>query len=266
MMFQAKDAMLNVTDAGDGSAPFVFQHGLGGDAGQTAEVFPPGAGRRLITLECRGHGRSEAGPAASFSLAQFAEDLGAYIADNLPAPVDIGGISMGAAITLMLAVRRPELVKSLVIARPAWLLDAAPENMRPNAVVGELLATHDPADALEIFSRSAIAQALEHTAPDNLNSLRGFFARPGPKVLGTLLTRISADGPALSTADLRSLSIPVLVIGTDDDDIHPFSHAETLTGMIPKATLVKITSKSRSRPAYLRDFKAALQSFLGTPA
>ncbi len=92
--------------------PFVFQHGLGGDAGQTAEVFPANSGRRLITLECRGHGRSEAGPEAAFSLAQFSDDLGSLIESTLTGPVNIGGISMGAAITLMLAVRKPQLVKS----------------------------------------------------------------------------------------------------------------------------------------------------------
>jgi pimeloyl-ACP methyl ester carboxylesterase len=262
MMFPVPDAMLNVADSGGGGPPFVFQHGLGGDAGQTAEVFPAGTGRRLLTLECRGHGRSEAGPETVFSLAQFRDDLAAFIAHNLAAPVAVGGISMGAAITLMLAVRRPELVKSLVIARPAWRLDSAPPNMMPNALVGELLGSHDPATALDAFERSAVAQELARTSPDNLASLRGFFTRADPQTLAALLTRISKDGPSLTAADLGRLTIPVLVIGTDADHVHPFAHAEALAAMIPQARLVKISAKSDSREAYLRDFRAALDRFL----
>lgn len=261
-MFAVPDAMLNVADSGGDGLPFVFQHGLGGDAGQTAEVFPAGTGRRLITLECRGHGRSEAGPAEAFSLQQFRDDLGAFIAHNLTAPVAVGGISMGAAITLMLAVRRPELVRSLVIARPAWRLDADPPNMQPNALVGELLAGNDPATALALFERSAVAQELARTSPDNLASLRGFFTRADPQTLAALLTRISKDGPGLTAADLGRLTIPVLVIGTDADHVHPFAHAEAIAAMIPRARLAKITAKSVSREAYVRDFRTALDRFL----
>ncbi len=214
-MFRVAGALLNVADTGGDGMPFVFQHGLGGDAGQTAEVFPANSGRRLITLECRGHGRSEAGPETAFSLVQFCDDLGSMIESTLSGPVDIGGISMGAAITLMLAIRKPEIVKSLVIARPAWRLDMAPPNMQANAAVGELLARHDPVTALDMFNRSTAALDLERNSPDNLASLRGFFTRPNPKVLATLLTRISADGPRLTAADLGRLTIPALVIGTD---------------------------------------------------
>ncbi len=260
-MFRVKDVALNVVDAGGAGAPFVFQHGLGGDAGQTAEVFPDDTGFRRITLECRGHGRSEAGAVSAFSLAQFSDDLGSFIEQTLPAPVSLGGISMGAAISLMLAVRRPELVKALVIARPAWLLDAAPQNMQPNAYVGELLGSNSPVKALEAFNRSAIAKEFEQTAPDNLASLRGFFTRANPNILSALLTRISADGPGVTAADLQRLKVPVLVIGTDRDYVHPFAYAEALAGMIPQAVLVKITSKSESRESYVREFKAALLSF-----
>ena len=46
---------LGYEDVGSGP-PTLFQHGLGGDAAQAAEVFP--AYRRRITLECRGQGGS----------------------------------------------------------------------------------------------------------------------------------------------------------------------------------------------------------------
>ena len=46
---------LHVDDSGGDGMPVVLQHGLCGDAGQPAELFPKDAGLRRITLECRGH-------------------------------------------------------------------------------------------------------------------------------------------------------------------------------------------------------------------
>jgi pimeloyl-ACP methyl ester carboxylesterase len=264
-MFQSRDVLLNVVEGDGDGPPFVFQHGLGGDADQTAEVFPADCGRRLITLECRGHGRSDAGPEACFRLDQFCADLGAFI-ETLAAPVDIGGISMGACIALMLAVRRLELVRSLILARPAWLLDPAPSNLKPNVTVGKLLGRHEPKAALDLFNQSADAEELARSSPDNLASMRGFFARPNPQVLASLLTRISADGPGLEEDDLRRLAIPVLVIGTEQDHIHPFSLADKLATMIPGATVAKITPKGASREDYVREFKAAVGAFLAGKA
>ena len=55
--------------------PVLFQHGLGGDAAQVAEVFPDAPPARRITLECRGQGGSSFGPPGRLSIATFADDL-----------------------------------------------------------------------------------------------------------------------------------------------------------------------------------------------
>jgi hypothetical protein len=52
---------LSVSETGEGRA-MLFQHGLCSDATQPVEVFPIQSGWRCVTLECRGHGRSENGP------------------------------------------------------------------------------------------------------------------------------------------------------------------------------------------------------------
>ena len=155
----------------------VFQHGLCGDCGQTAQVFPTSAGFRRVTLECRGHGASDCGPLERLSIAQFTDDLAAVIEAEALVPCVVGGISMGAAVALRLAVTRPDLVSALVLARPAWLVGDAPQNMAPNALVGDLLRRFAPAEAAQRFEASAIAADLAGTAPDNLASLRGFFQR-----------------------------------------------------------------------------------------
>lgn len=253
---------LNCIDAGGEGRPVIFQHGLCGDARQTAEVFPQDPRFRLLTLECRGHGRSEAVPDSELSIAAFADDVAALVEAREIAPAVFGGISMGAAIALRLAVNRPDLARALILARPAWTVEAAPDNMAPNIEVGRLLQTLDPVAARAAFAAGDTARRLAAEAPDNLASLLGFFDRQPMAMTARLLTSIAADGPGVTVEQLGKLSVPTLVIGTERDAIHPWSFAHTLADLIPTARLVTITPKATDRAAYVREFQAALQTFL----
>lgn len=254
--------ILNVDDAGGDGLPVVFQHGLCGDARQTAEVFPVDPRFRRLTVECRGHGASEPGNPEDFSIASFADDVSEYIVSSRMAPAILGGISMGAAIALRLAVRQPNLVRGLIIARPAWVTHSAPDNMRPNAKVGALLSKQ-PADvAHQNFLTSATASKLAREAPDNLASLTGFFSRKPQAVTAFLLTSIAVDGPGVTESEVRDLHIPTLVIGHERDSIHPIAHARSIAAMIPGAQFVEITSKTEDRGRYVSDFHSAMGQFL----
>lgn len=252
---------LALHERGLGRFDFVFQHGLCGAAAQPAEVVPEIDHVRLLTLECRGHGHSEAGDPAKFSIAQFADDLAAIISD-IGQPVILGGISMGAAISLRLAVTRPKLVRALVLARPAWVTDRSPNNMKANAFIGELLLKLSAKDAEEKFLNSEIARGLETEAPDNLQSLKSFFTRAPQEVTAALLTRISADGPDVDRAQLAKINVPTLVIGHEDDLIHPLGYAKDLKSLIPHSELAIVTSKVRDKSQYVLDFQTCLSRFI----
>ena len=253
---------LHVDDAGGSGMAVVFQHGLCGDARQTAEVFPANSALRRITLECRGHGGSEPGDMAEFSIARFAEDVGELIALRVKAPVVIGGISMGAALAMRLAVVMPDFVRGLVIARPAWSSAAAPENMRANADVGALLGRMTQGEAHAQFMAGAVAKRLASEAPDNLASLAGFFWREPQVVTAALFQSISADGPGVTAAELSAIKVPTLVIATRMDAVHPLSLAQEIAKLIPGAMLVEITAKSQDRGLYVAEFKNVLDTFL----
>jgi pimeloyl-ACP methyl ester carboxylesterase len=249
---------LNVHRGASGT-PVYFQHGLCGSAAQTQEAFPDDPRFQLVTMECRGHGVSEAGDEKCFTIRAFADDLAALMQEKKTV---VGGISMGAAIALHMAVHRPELVKALVLARPAWLLDAAPENGRPNVEVGELLQGLPPNIAKEKFLASNIAKHLAETAPDNLQSLTSFFARERIATTSALLRRIASDGPGVTEQQVRALTIPTLIIATEQDHIHPLSHAQALHAMIPQARLAVIAPKGQDKPRYVSEFRATLLKFL----
>lgn len=250
---------LAVHDAGGSGLPVVFQHGLCGDARQVAEVFPPDPAFRRLSLDCRGHGASEAGDACS--IAVFADDVAA-LAETLPGPVVLGGISMGAAIALRVAVRRPDLVRALVLVRPAWDLRDAPPNMAPNAEVGALLARLDPDAARAAFAAGATARKLAVRAPDNLASLMGFFDRRPHQVTARLLCAISADGPGVTAAEVTALRLPVLVCGTPEDAVHPLALARRLAARIVQSSVVVLPPRGRDRPAHMAALQSAIRRFL----
>lgn len=250
---------LAVHGGGSAGPELVFQHGLCGDAKQVAEAMAGAAPQRWQALECRGHGASEAGGAVSMDT--FAGDVAALI-ETRGVPVMLGGISMGAAISTRLAVTRPDLVRGLVLVRPAWVTAPAPANMVPNAEVGALLARLPPVAARAEFAAGATAQRLAAEAPDNLASLLGFFDRAPQDGTARLLTAISAEGPGITPDDLRALRLPVLVCGTGADAIHPLAHATALAGLIPGARLVTLPPKGRDKPAHLAALAAAMTDFL----
>lgn len=259
--FERGGIALRYEDVGKGPA-VIFQHGLGGDAAQVAEVFPSTSPSRRVTLECRAHGGSQSGSLTGLSIATFTDDVAA-LADRLDLRRAVaGGISMGAAIALRLAVTRPDLVKALVLSRPAWLFAPAPDNMAPIALVGDLLRKHALPIARDIFEQSQVARRLARDAPNNLVSLRGFFANHDPATRAALLGSIARDGPGVTESEARRIAVPTLVIGTAEDAIHPLAFAEALAGMIPGATFVRITSKSVDPARHAAEFRAALSDFL----
>jgi pimeloyl-ACP methyl ester carboxylesterase len=250
---------MNFVDRGTGPA-VVFQHGLGGDETQVAEVFPDADGRwRRLTLDCRGQGGSPPDRQDRYGIRIFAEDVLRLADERQVERFTMGGISMGAAIALHIAVHHPGRVTALILARPAWLFEAAPATMAPYAEVARLLATPD---GLATFDAGETAARLARDAPGNLGSLRGFFARPNPQATAALLGAIAADGPGVTRAQATALAVPTLVIGHGRDLVHPLAYAESLAATIPGAELVEITPKATDAARHADEFRSALRRFL----
>jgi pimeloyl-ACP methyl ester carboxylesterase len=256
-------ALLHGIDRGAGKIAVVFQHGLGGSEAQVAENFPDGPKYRRLTLECRGQGRSPAGDERPFSIRMFVDDVLAACAARGVDGFVAGGISMGAAIALNLAVTHPGRVRALILARPAWRFDAAPANMHPYTEVAEALRRLPPDEARKAFAGSDTARMLAREAPDNLASLLGFFDRPDPAVTADLLGQIARDGPGVSAEAAARLRLPTLVIGNAEDHAHPLACAADLARVIPGARLVEIPPKASRKADHVAALRATVDAFLG---
>jgi pimeloyl-ACP methyl ester carboxylesterase len=101
--------------------PLVLVHGLGGAASNWNELAPALARRhRLLVPDLPGHGGSSALPAVS-GLGAFADRVALVAEREGMLPAAVVGHSLGGAIALRWALRRPRDVGALVLAASAGL-------------------------------------------------------------------------------------------------------------------------------------------------
>jgi pimeloyl-ACP methyl ester carboxylesterase len=246
-------------DRGTGPT-LLFQHGLGADAGQPADLV--GAlPVRLIAMSCRGHGETRPWH-DELSIPLFAEDVAALARHLALMPTAVGGISMGAAIALWLAVRHPDLVQRLVLVRPAWLASARPPNLEVMLSVARLLRTSGP-DGVNAFVRQPDYLDIATRSPDNATSLRRQFDVAEPAHRAALLERVVTSDPGVSNSELAAIRVPTLILCTDQDAMHPLALAEELAALLPQSRLRQVTSKSRDPMQHQRDVRREIADFLG---
>jgi pimeloyl-ACP methyl ester carboxylesterase len=255
-IFKRDGVIFRGRDTGQGPG-LLFQHGLTGDEAQVADVAPVQGFRRL-TLECRAHGTSTAGSSKTFSIPQFADDVLAFADSRGVEKFVVGGISMGAAIALRIAVVAPQRVQALVLARPAWTWQAAPDNMQVFQEIADFAEKADP----EGFSKSATAKHFKKHAPDNLASFLKIFDRADLPTTAELLRHISASGPDVTKAQVKAIKVATLVLANKADLVHPMAHAETLATTIPHAIFIELAPKATQRELHLNQFRQALNDFL----
>jgi pimeloyl-ACP methyl ester carboxylesterase len=259
--FQRDGVRFSYADTGSGT-PFVFQHGLGGDASQPAAQAPKGV--RLITLECRGHGQTQAlGRVDRLGFATFARDLDALLDRLSLDEVVLGGISMGAGVALALARLRPGRARALVLVRPAWTNRRSPPHLRVFQEIGALLREHPPGTAKDIFVSESVAyRQIRSRSPAAAASLVAQFDRPRSRRSAPVFQRLPADRPVARFPRSRSPSIPTLVLGARHDPIHPFDCAVFLRLRLPGAILEEIPPKDPDDRAQRQAVAHAIGEFL----
>ena len=118
---------------GPDGTPAVYVHGLGGSSmnwTDLAGLLAPRAGGTAIDLP--GFGRSRPSTSFDFSPDAHADALLCFLAGG-NSPVHLLGNSLGGAIALNVAARRPELVRTLTLVSPA-MPDLRPDPRRVSDV------------------------------------------------------------------------------------------------------------------------------------
>lgn len=119
--------------------PALFVHGLGGSAHNWTDLAGVLRHRLAVeSLDLPGHGRSGPAPRGDYSLDAHARAVIAYLEQSARGAVHLAGNSMGGAVSVLVAARRPDLVRTLTLISPA-----VPDNR-----VRAFPLRHDPRAAL----------------------------------------------------------------------------------------------------------------------
>lgn len=128
-----RDASLWVEERGEGDAVLLLHGGMSDVEEFDSNLFQLADRFRVIGYDRRGFGRSaDTGP---FTMEAMADDAAAVIESVAGRPAHLVGYSAGGMVAALVAVRRPELVRSLIIISSA--LQAGDWIVRPQAPVDD---------------------------------------------------------------------------------------------------------------------------------
>ncbi|KJS54446.1 alpha/beta hydrolase [Streptomyces rubellomurinus subsp. indigoferus] len=210
---------------GDG-APVVLLHGGGVTADSWYAQLPALAEHfRVYAPERRGHGRTPdvEGPV---STELMAEDTIALLETLGTGPVHLVGWSAGGTVAIRLALRRPDLVRKLVILSSGVSRDGATD--------ADAAMVHEGAEALAEMFRPQY----EPLSPDGPEHF--------PVVFAKWLEMWRAE-PDIGLPALSGLRMPVLVMQGDDDGVR-VEHSAAMATAIPDAQLAVVPGTSHALP------------------
>lgn len=234
---------LHVRIEGAGPELVMLHGGAGGidDLDALRVLLAPG--RRLISPDQRGHGRSPDGPDISY--AEQARETAALLDELGVRSADVVGWSDGGVVGLLLARDRPDLVGRLVAMSANAALDSSPPALTWRA--REYLDAIKPSDIELPAGRQALANAHAEW----------------PATAAKILAMWRA-GPDLPIADLARISAPVLFIAADRD-IVPGAHTIAMFEATPGAQLAIVEHANHRLPQERAPEAAAIiERFFGS--
>jgi pimeloyl-ACP methyl ester carboxylesterase len=204
-------------ERGAGEA-LVLLHPGGADARAWGPAVGPLAERfRVFTPERRGQGRTPdvEGP-ITYEL--MVEDTIAFLEEAVGGPAHLVGWSAGANVALLTALRRPDLVRRVVLLSGVFHRD------------GWIPAAIDP----ELEPHEAIARGYAELSPDGPDHF---------PIVAAKLRRMDYEEPTLAAADLQALTARTLVMLADDDEV-TLEHAIAMYRALPEGELAVVPGTS----------------------
>lgn len=216
---------------GTGRAPpVVLLHGLsscGVDFRDFIEHLRP-LTCRIVTADLPGHGWSDP-PELGSQAGEVLEAVPEALDRVLDGPAVVFGNSLGGLVALRFALRRPERVAGLVLSSPA----GAPshEDELP-ALVASLRITDSTS------ARDFVRRALPNAGTRGNLIAWAVRARLGRPEIQALLDE--AHAVALRPEELRSLTMPVLLLWGENERLLPASHLEFFRRHLPPSARIEV--------------------------
>lgn len=248
-------------EAGDG-VPVVFVHGSASDYRtwqHQQEHFS--RDHRAITYSRRYHWPNEAiGADQDYSMWEHVSDLQEFVSRLDAAPAHFIGHSYGAFLCLLLAIRAPKLVRSLVLGEPPVITLFVSSSPKPREIIRLLFSRPALAVALVRFGARGVAPA---EAAAKKGEVRKAMHRFGKVLLGDeYYSRLSASRieqveanaikaeflgsgfAPINEAQIRGIAAPVLLVsGRHSNPLFRYL-TDYLETLLPRAERVELEAAS----------------------
>jgi pimeloyl-ACP methyl ester carboxylesterase len=237
--FEVEGLRVHYEVYGTGPKVLVFMHGILLDSQMNRRLAADLAatGHRVVLLDLPGHGRSDKPRHASaHRIDSYAHYVVALLDELGIEEAVIGGVSLGANVSLQVAAQAPTRVRGLLIEMPVleWAVPGAALVFLPM-----LLGVHYAAPLARAVAW--LARRLPRTRIGPVDSFVTTLTLEPEETTAVLHGMLA--GPITPTYEERhAITAPTLVIGHKIDFIHPFTDADHLARQVPQARLVEARS------------------------
>jgi pimeloyl-ACP methyl ester carboxylesterase len=216
-------------DRGAGRSPVLILHGAYMTTGDLGPLLPGLARERTVVVpDLQAHGRT-ADADRPITYEGLADDAAALLAHLGIPRADVVGFSMGGAAALQLAIRHPDVVRSLTV------ISASHASAGMQQELLDMIPTITP----EMFAGSPFEATYRAVAPD-------------PQRFPVLVQKLKTlDGTPFDwSADVPGISAPSLVVVGDADAVR-VEHAVELFRLLGGGAMGDLAGLSRARLAIL---------------
>lgn len=201
----------------------------------------PRAGYRVIAYDARGHGESDPAPTGEgYGYPQLVDDLERVVDEEVGAEgFLLGGHSMGAHTAVSYALRHPQRVTGLALIGPVYTGTVEPSSLDYWDGLAAALESGGVDGFVAFIDRRGGISPRWRDSVLRFTRERLLLQRH-PEALAQALREVTRSRPFESLQELRSLSVPTLVVaGNDDADPgHPYEAAAAYAEALPAAELV----------------------------
>lgn len=214
--------------------PLLLINGLGGNVATWSPLVGQLDGFQVITFDAPGAGRSQT-PRRPYTMDLIADIAGQVAEAAGHDRVDVLGYSLGGGVAQRLALKRPELVRRLVLVSTSCGLGAIPGALRALLAVTTPARHYSKAGYRAAMSMIDLAPAeKESSAVEEQTAVWHREAAPSP--VGYAL-QMSAFSAFHSLPWLHRVQHPTLVLSGTDDRLVPMANSAVLAAYLPNARL-----------------------------
>jgi 3-oxoadipate enol-lactonase len=199
---------------GDGT-PVVCIHGLGGSSNNWTPVLPAFEGSKVIRIDLPGSARSPL-PEQKLSIDSYVNTIASVLRELQVSHADIVAHSMGTIVAQHLAVRHPELVRSLALFGPLVAPpDAARDGMRQRAGIARDKGVPGLQEIADAIVKGATSDETKAQRPVTLALVRESVMRQAPEGYAQSCEALAGA----QAAQIERIQVPTLLVTGDQDGV-----------------------------------------------